>query len=102
MSGGSGGDRFTVTKANESAPIGDGKQDGYGAAVIDLNTDQKKGEFGDFFPRCIAIHIYLYFCLFYHGCSLVIMLHRCWEGVSTDCLPGLQTYLIQTYRLCSY
>ena len=42
MSG--GGERFQVTKANESAPIGDGKQDGYGAAVIDFSTDQRKGE----------------------------------------------------------
>lgn len=43
MSG--GGDRFTVVKANESAPIGDGKQDGYGAATIEFANDEKKGEF---------------------------------------------------------
>ena len=41
---GPGGDRFTVIKANESAPIGEAKQDGYGAAGIEFSTDQKKGE----------------------------------------------------------
>ena len=39
-----GGERFTVVKANEAAPIGDGKQDSYGAAVIDFSTDQRKGK----------------------------------------------------------
>ena len=41
---GPGVDRFTVTKANESYPIGDSQQDGYGAADVDFNPDQKKGE----------------------------------------------------------
>ena len=41
---GPGGDRFTVTKANESSPIGDSQQDGYGAADVDFNPDLKKGE----------------------------------------------------------